>query len=217
MITRGNDMVGIECDAPGCSRSHTVGATRAIDGSPALDALLRKASQDGWSVVDAGSRILHLCPKCSSGQEGAQPMMMHVKPTGGPVMRGSKDPTGFLDGIVTSAQQVRGQAVQVKAGQEYIPAGTVVALDENGNAVPAKPGDEPVGVAVNALTPEEAKKVRAQRRRDLDRGTPGLSELPEEKRRELAEKLKQGKRAFSLTINLQEDGTNEDEPSEGKA
>lgn len=192
MITRDDATVGIECDAPGCNRSHTHPNKSPALGN-ALDGLLRKVASEGWLVLDSGAKILHLCPKCGAGKNGAQPLMGHIRHDGSVVQRGSMDVTGMLTGVVVSAQQVR-------AGQ-HIPAGTAVALQPDGTVAPIQPGEAPLGI----LTPAQANQLRKARRRDEQNGTPGLCELPEEKRKELAAKLEHGKQAvFKLTIDLRE-------------
>jgi hypothetical protein len=176
MISSDKGVVTIECDSPGCMRSM---ARPVGSGINALDEVLRRAAKEGWMVCDAKTSILHLCPRCGVNEPNALPLYSHVKPDGKAISRGSNDPTGLLAGIVVAAQDLR--------------AGQVVAIDEDGKAVPAE--------HARPLTAEQARKARAKRKREA----LGMVDVPEAKRQELADKLERGKQAFTLSINLDED------------
>ena len=176
MISSDKGVVTIECDSPGCMRSM---ARPVGSGINALDEVLRRAAKEGWMVCDAKTSILHLCPRCGVSEPGALPLYSHVKPDGKAISRGSNDPTGLLAGIVVAAQDLR--------------AGQVVAINEDGKAVPAE--------HARPLTAEQARKARVKRKREA----LGMVDVPEAKRQELADKLERGKQAFTLSINLDED------------
>ena len=93
----------------------------------------------------------------------------------------------------------------IVASGQSLQAGQVVALDENGELVPATPGGpDPIGVA-DVVSGSEARVLRQGRAKDLKRGTPGLSALSDEKKEELRQKLEKAKGVFKLSINLQGD------------
>lgn len=187
MIVRGEHAASIECDAIGCNRSHA-----QSNSTNAVEQLLRHAAIDGWFVSTSGAKVLHLCRKCGNGLEGAVPLRDHIKPNGAPSLRGSQDVTGILSGVVTSSQTLQKQVV----AREYIPAGALVFHGPDGT-VTLDPSQQ-------VKTPNRARAIRIGRQKDLERGTPGASEMSLADAKTLAEKLKKADKLFKVTIRLRE-------------
>lgn len=153
-------IVSVECDSPGCRKSHSLTSTCNDGGRSAINSLLIQMMDDGWFVRTDTDTIQHFCPKCGPSEDGVSQLSRRQYPNNPEPrqrMIGSQVPSELQSSVV-SAQ----------------------ALRENRNLKPAS----------------EAVQIRAKRKRDEERGTPGLSEIDDKQRNALKAKLQRGLKIF---------------------
>lgn len=139
-------LVTLECDSPGCKKSHSLVSTVGDQGRMAMNSLFATMMQDGWYTEINGKedRIKHFCPGCGAGMEGVQQLVPRKIPPG----------SAGVSGIV-SAQELR-----------------------------------------QARSVDEAMKIRSARRRDEERGTPGLSDMDDGSKERLRSMMAKGRKIF---------------------
>ncbi len=137
-------LVALECDSPGCNKTHSLVSTVGDQGRSAMNSLLVTMMQDGWYTEINGKedRIKHFCPRCGVNMEGVQQLASRRQPW-----------SSSVAGIV-SAQALR------------------------------------------SMSSDEAKKVRSARRKDQERGTPGLSDLDGDSIENLRSMMAKGRKVF---------------------
>lgn len=91
-------LVTLECDSPGCKKSHSILSTVGDQGRSVMNSILATMMQDGWFTgSNKAERIEHFCPGCGVSMEGVQQLVGTRK-----LPPGSSTETGIV-----SAQELR--------------------------------------------------------------------------------------------------------------